>query len=88
MRRGVSTVEPSEAGQDDWVALIGSFKAGGVEFLQACTPGYYNNEGHPMSGNAFLGAYTPGINAFHQLLDDWRVAGDLSGLELVGVSST
>ena len=88
VRRGVSTVEPSEAGQDDWVALIGSFKAGGVEFLQACTPGYYNNEGHPMSGNAFLGAYTPGINAFHQLLDDWRVAGDLSGLELVGVSST
>ncbi len=83
-KRGATTVEPSEQGQDDWVSLIGSFKSGGVEFLQACTPGYYNNDGHPMAGNAFLGAYTPGINAFHQLLDGWRAAGDLAGLELGG----
>ena len=84
-RRGATTVEPSEQGENDWVSVIRSFKSGGVEFLQACTPGYYNNEGHPMAGNAFLGAYTPGINAFHQLLDDWREAGDLAGLELGGV---
>ncbi len=84
MRRGASTVEPTESGQNEWVELIRSFRSGGVEFLQACTPGYYNNEGHPMSGNAFLGAYTPGINAFHQLLDDWRATGDLAGLELHG----
>jgi cyclohexanone monooxygenase len=84
MHRGARTVEPSESGQQDWVSLIQSFRSGGIEFLQACTPGYYNNEGHPMSGNAFLGAYTPGINAFHQLLEEWRAAGDLAGLELAG----
>jgi cyclohexanone monooxygenase len=82
MKRGATTVEPSEQGESDWVALIGTFKAGGVEFLQACTPGYYNNEGHPTTGNAFLGAYSPGINAFNQLLDEWRADGDLAGLEL------
>ena len=87
MHRGAATVEPTEKGQDDWVELIRSFRSGGVEFLQACTPGYYNNEGHPMTGNAFLGAYTPGINAFHQLLDDWRAAGDLAGLELTSPAS-
>jgi cyclohexanone monooxygenase len=81
-KRGATSVEPTEQGQNDWVALIQSFKAGGVEFLQACTPGYYNNEGHPMAGNAFLGAYSPGINAFHHLLEEWRAAGDLAGLEL------
>jgi cyclohexanone monooxygenase len=84
IQRGARTVEPSESGQQDWVSLIKSFRSGGIEFLQACTPGYYNNEGHPMSGNAFLGAYTPGINAFHQLLEEWRAAGDLAGLELAG----
>jgi cyclohexanone monooxygenase len=81
-QRNATTVEPSEQGENDWVKLIGTFKAGGVEFLRACTPGYYNNEGHPMAGNAFLGAYAPGINAFNQLLDEWRAAGDMAGLEL------
>ncbi len=80
--RGARTVEPTEEGQDAWVALIGSFRAGGVGFLEACTPGYYNNEGMPRGGNAFLGAYAPGINAFNRLLEDWRAAGDLDGLEL------
>ena len=87
IRRRATTVEPSQQGQNDWVELIRSFRSGGVEFLQACTPGYYNNEGHPMSGNAFLGAYTPGINTFHELLDDWRSAGRLDGLELVSPAS-
>ncbi len=82
MRRNATTVETTEAAQDEWVSLIKGFRSGGIEFLQACTPGYYNNEGHPMSGNAFLGAYTPGVNKFHQLLDEWRAAGDLAGLEL------
>jgi cyclohexanone monooxygenase len=85
-QRGAVSVEPNEQGENDWVSLIHSFKSGGVEFLQSCTPGYYNNEGHPMAGNAFLGAYTPGINAFHDLLTHWRTAGDLAGLEL-GFSS-
>jgi cyclohexanone monooxygenase len=82
MKRDASTVEPSERGQSEWVGLINSFRTGGIEFLQACTPGYYNNEGHPMSGNAFLGAYTPGINRFNDLLEQWRDAGDMDGLEL------
>jgi cyclohexanone monooxygenase len=81
--RGARSVEPTEAGQDAWVELIGSFRAGGVGFLQACTPGYYNNEGQSTMGNSFLGAYAPGINAFNQLLEEWRAEGRLDGLELV-----
>jgi cyclohexanone monooxygenase len=81
--RGARTIEPTEQGQDAWVALIGSFRAGGVGFLSSCTPGYYNNEGRPSgTGNSFLGAYSPGITAFNRLLEDWRAAGDLDGLEL------
>ena len=55
-----------------------------VSFLETCTPGYYNNEGHTKAGSSFFGAYTPGINAFNELLEGYREQGDLAGLELDG----
>ncbi len=82
MARGARTVEPTEAAQDAWVAQIGSPGSsddGG--FLASCTPGYYNNEGRP-TGNVFLGAFRGGITAFNRLLEEWRAAGTLEGLEL------
>ncbi len=82
MRRGARTVEPSQAAVDDWIATINGFKVGGLGFLEACTPGYYNNEGAPQAGSAFFGAYTPGTNAFNELLEAWRATDELPGLEL------
>jgi cyclohexanone monooxygenase len=81
-RRGAATVEPTQEAQDAWVELINGFHVGGLTFLETCTPGYYNNEGAPRAGSAFFGAYTPGANAFNRLLEEWREAGDLAGLEL------
>jgi cyclohexanone monooxygenase len=86
LARGARTVEPTVEGQDAWAAQLTSPSSGGDGgggFLKSCTPGYYNNEGRSTGGNAFLGAYPRGINAFNQLLDDWRTAGDLDGLELI-----
>jgi cyclohexanone monooxygenase len=85
MARGALTVEATEAGQDAWAAEVTPPSTGGDGsggFLKSCTPGYYNNEGRPTGGNSFLGAYPRGIGAFNQLLEDWRAAGDLDGLEL------
>jgi cyclohexanone monooxygenase len=87
IRRGAATVEPTQEAQDEWVATINGFYVGGVSFLEACTPGYYNNEGSPRAGSAFFGAYTPGINAFNRLLEEWRDQGDMVGLELKGSGS-
>jgi cyclohexanone monooxygenase len=91
IRRGARTVEASEAGQDAWAAELGgtarsSSGDGSGGFLKSCTPGYYNNEGRSSGGNTFLGAYAPGITAFNRLLEDWRAAGDLDGLELTFAS--
>jgi cyclohexanone monooxygenase len=83
--RGARTVEPTDEGQNAWAAQLtppSTGGDGGGGFLKSCTPGYYNNEGRSTGGNAFLGAYSRGINAFNQLLDDWRATGDLDGLEL------
>jgi len=83
LRRGARTIEPTQDGVDDWVGLVNGFKVGGLGFLESCTPGYYNNEGAPQAGNAFFGAYTPGTNAFAELLQEWRDTGELPGMELV-----
>ena len=61
------------------------------EFLESCTPGYYNNEGKPFAedgkGGSFIGRgqngpYGGGPIAFVKLLEDWRAEGKLQGLEL------
>jgi cyclohexanone monooxygenase len=55
-------------------------------FLEACTPGYYNNEGQFQDavGSFPSESYAPGADAFNALLARWREAGDMEGLEVAG----
>ena len=55
-RRGATTVEPSQEGQNAWVSTIRELAIDNSAFELSCTPGYYNKEG---SGGAkgFLGEY-------------------------------
>ena len=52
-------------------------------YLEACTPGYYNNEGDLTGGLGGPTPITPGINGFNALLAEWREKGDLEGLRLL-----
>ena len=70
-KRGATTVEPSQEGQDAWVRTIGELAIDNSAFELSCTPGYYNNEGRGGGeGNgSFLGDfYSPGFYAFDELL--------------------
>ena len=83
-KRGRKVAEVSAAAEDEWVAEIQRLSFGNREFLESCTPGYYNNEGHlddPSKG-LLSQAYAPGINAFNALLAEWREEGDLEGFAL------
>lgn len=82
-RRGAQTVQPTQEAQDAWVDLISKMQINNRAFLDACTPGYYNNEGSARAGLG-AGIYTPGINAFNKLLEEWRSKGDMEGLEIEG----
>ncbi|MGU3500153.1 flavin-containing monooxygenase [Mycobacterium sp. C31M] len=84
-RCGSTTVEPSQDGQDAWVATVRELSIDNSAFELSCTPGYYNNEGRgaAVRNGAFLGDfYSPGFYAFDELIAQWREAGDLAGLEL------
>ena len=83
-RRGATTIEVDAEAEKAWVAEIVRLAGGGnAEFLEACTPGYYNREGQVGKGVSMQNSpYAPGINAFNELLARWREAGTLDGMTL------
>jgi cyclohexanone monooxygenase len=80
--RGATAVEPTAEAEEAWVDLIRKLAITNRDFQNACTPGYYNNEGGKPSGGLNGQTYTPGINRFNALLEAWRAEGELKGLEL------
>ena len=80
--RGARTVEVSEAAEGEWVETIIRLAVIAQDFLESCTPGYYNNEGKPGERSGQNGFYGGGSEEYFRLLREWRATGDLPGLEL------
>ncbi len=82
-KRGLQVAEVSSEAEEAWVAQIVTLAGTGAsEFLEACTPGYYNREGTSANVSKQNSPYAAGINAFNDLLKQWREQGDLQGMEL------
>jgi cyclohexanone monooxygenase len=78
----ITRLEVSEEAESQWVETVISLARDGQKFLEECTPGYYNNEGRPGERSGQNGFYGGGSVKFFQVLEDWRQAGGLEGLEL------
>ena len=86
--RGLSSIEPSEEAQAAYVKHLRETAVDLSEFLEACPPSYYNNEGKKVTDEEgkekfryFLGeGYGLGWDAFEKLLQEWRDQGDLEGM--------
>lgn len=78
---GAARVEPTRTAEDDWLTFITSTQRG-LRGNPDCTPGYYNNEGQPISqSDMFNGSGHPGGPvAFFEFLDAWRQTGEFAGL--------
>jgi cyclohexanone monooxygenase len=84
-KRGAKEIEVTAEAEDDWVRNIVELAGSGTaatEFLEQCTPGYYNREGKAAERSMQNSPYAPGINAFNHLLESWRNKGDLDGMTL------
>jgi cyclohexanone monooxygenase len=77
-----TTIEVSEEAEEDWVRTIVQLSQNNLAFLDACTPGYYNNEGKPNERNARNSFYGAGSIAFFKVLQAWRDDGSLAGLRI------
>ena len=88
--RGAASVEPTLEAQNAYVQHIRDTAIDRTEWIRACTPSYFNNEGKPdvdENGNEkfrfYLGdVYGPGWDAFMQRLENWRNQDDMEGLSL------
>jgi cyclohexanone monooxygenase len=80
--RGVKTLEASADAEAAWVDTIVKLAHMRRDFLAACTPGYYNNEGRPDARTERNSQFWRGPMVFIRLLDEWRKAGTMPGLEL------
>ena len=79
----MTVVEASQEAEDDvGAARSSSWPSSNMDFLESCTPGYYNNEGKPGDRSVRNGFYGAGSIAFFKVLEDWRREGSLAGLEL------
>jgi cation diffusion facilitator CzcD-associated flavoprotein CzcO len=82
-RRGAKVVEASADGEQAWVDEMQSKAHLGAKFYADCTPGYYNQEGSGASPHGyFAGGYGGGPLAFFAIIEAWRNAGQLEGMEL------
>ena len=87
MARKSERFEVSSEAEAGWVDEINENALDNFAFWEACTPGYYNNEGRPAKpGTGGRGWTDPfyglGPLAFDNLLAAWREAGGLDGLDL------
>lgn len=78
----VRVVEATPEAEEEWVQTIIRLSQFNVKFLEACTPGYYNNEGKPAARGLQNGNYGAGPVAFVGVLEAWRAEGSLAGLAL------
>ncbi|WP_328608729.1 NAD(P)/FAD-dependent oxidoreductase [Amycolatopsis sp. NBC_00345] len=73
-KRGADRVEPTAEAEDAWIELIRGKAKDRTEFLLACTPGYYNNEGQPGARGGSYG-FGDGPLVLQELLRKWRANG-------------
>jgi cation diffusion facilitator CzcD-associated flavoprotein CzcO len=75
------SIEPTAEAEAEWVETIKQKAMNNREFLEACTPGYYNNEGMPAQGAGLAGElYGGGSVEFHDIIRKWRLEGQMKGL--------
>ena len=73
-------IDATKDAEDSWLDLLLSSQS--ILQMPDCTPGYYNNEGHPEDPRIrFFVGYPLGPSAFFRFIEEWRSRGTFEGLE-------
>ena len=82
LERGLRRIEATAEGEAEWVARCLGKARQAADFLESCTPGYYNNEGQTSALAAQNGFYGGGSVELLRILESWREDGTLRGMAL------
>ncbi len=77
---GVKSLEVSKEAESEWVERVISLADGNGDFMQTCTPSYYNNEGKPSTASRQNGFFFGEPGEFMKILEDCRADGGMKGL--------
>ena len=81
--RGIVTMEPQEAAQEEWFQLLLTQVWGIARYNAVCTPGYLNREGEAGDmSTARSMAWMTSVLGFVDYVRAWRATGELAGLEV------
>lgn len=81
--QGAERIEPTPEAEQWWQDEMADKARLGLSFFEACTPGYYNNEGKLGNPNGFFSAmYGAGPVHFFRMLDQWRSTGTHEGINI------
>jgi len=74
------SLETTSDAEENWVQVMKEHALANEDFLAACTPGYYNDEGKKEINGVFGLQYGGGPDEFFRMLKDWREQGDCEGV--------
>ncbi|WP_329391997.1 cupin domain-containing protein [Streptomyces sp. NBC_01716] len=80
--QGMAAVEATAEAEDEWCRIILQRRRDDAAFLEACTPGRSNSEGHPELRSPLSSNFGGDVFEFFGLLADWRNERSLPGLHL------
>lgn len=78
----VASVEPSAEAESEWVNKVVATGGPRRAFLESCTPSYFNYEGQHQDKLELNQPYGGGVIDYLDILENWRRAGTMAGLEL------
>jgi cation diffusion facilitator CzcD-associated flavoprotein CzcO len=82
LERDVVELEATAGAEEGWVGQIVARGRRTADSARYCTPGYYNNEGTADARTRQGGFYFGAPTEYADILEEWRSAGSLEGLEL------
>lgn len=82
LKRGATAVEPTKEAMDAYTDHFKATQMDNSEFLNACPPSYFSNEGASSHEWGLFRQWGAGWNDFMQTLKSWRDKGDLEGLDI------
>ena len=71
----MTRLEASAEAEAAWVASVIEKAGSTLGFSPDCTPGYYNNEGHPTEASRQNGSYMGGPTEFAKVIENWQANG-------------
>jgi cation diffusion facilitator CzcD-associated flavoprotein CzcO len=81
VEQGIAVIEPEEAAEEEWLAVLHRVGSGGARYFLSCTPSFYNSEQQAIDARAARNlTYSGSLLDYIGYLERWRDEPDFAGV--------